>query len=66
VIRRSSATWRSETTWPHTPKRRAYGRLKEELARRFPTDLEAYMDGKDAFVQKRERRALAWKREAGR
>jgi GrpB-like predicted nucleotidyltransferase (UPF0157 family) len=50
----------------HPEEARAYGRLKEELARRFPTDLEAYMDGKDAFVQKRERRALAWERETGR
>lgn len=41
---------------------RAYGRLKEELARRFPADFEAYMDGKDAFVKERERRALAWRR----
>ena len=39
----------------------AYGRLKEELAARFPTDIEAYMDGKDAFIKEMERRALAWR-----
>ncbi len=50
----------------HPEEARAYGRLKEKLAREFPTDFEAYMDGKHAFVQERERRALAWKRETGR
>ncbi len=50
----------------HPAEARAYGRLKEELARRFPTDFGAYMDGKDAFVRERERRALSWKRGAGR
>ena len=46
----------------HPEEARAYGRLKEELARRFPTDFEAHMDGKDTFVKERERRALSWKR----
>ena len=50
----------------HPEEARAYGRLKEKLAREFPSDFEAYMDGKHAFVQERERRALAWKRETGR
>lgn len=44
---------------------RAYGRLEQELAARFPGDFEAYMDGKDAFVRERERRALAWRRAGG-
>ena len=38
-----------------------YGRLKEDLAREFPTDIEGYMDGKDAFIKEMEKRALAWK-----
>ncbi len=50
----------------HPEEAHAYGRLKEGLARRFPTDFDAYMDGKDAFVKERERRALAWKRGTGR
>lgn len=49
----------------HPEEARAYGRLKGELARRFPTDFEAYMDGKDAFVGERERRALLWRRATG-
>ena len=41
---------------------RAYGSLKEDLARKFPTDMEAYMEGKDAFVKETEGRALSWSR----
>lgn len=41
---------------------RAYGSLKEDLAERFPTDIEAYMEGKDAFVKKVEGEALSWSR----
>ena len=40
---------------------RAYGDLKEELAERFPTDIEAYMEGKDAFVKETEGEALSRK-----
>ena len=50
----------------HPEEARAYERLKVKLAQEFPTDFEAYMDGKHTFVQERERRALAWKRETGR
>ena len=50
----------------HPAEAHAYGRLKEKLAQQFPTDFEAYMDGKDAFIQERERRALAWITETGR
>lgn len=45
----------------HQAEAHAYGRLKANLAQQFPTDFEAYMDGKNAFIQDRERRALAWK-----
>jgi len=37
-----------------------YGDLKESLATRFPKDIEAYMDGKDAFVKELEKNALQW------
>ena len=39
---------------------RAYGSLKEDFAEKFPTDVEAYMDGKDTFVKETEREALSW------
>jgi GrpB-like predicted nucleotidyltransferase (UPF0157 family) len=39
---------------------REYGALKARLARAHPHDMQAYMDGKDAFVREHERRALLW------
>ena len=47
----------------HPAAREAYGALKRELAARFPYDIEAYCDGKDAFVKALERDALAWARD---
>jgi GrpB-like predicted nucleotidyltransferase (UPF0157 family) len=44
----------------HPGTARAYGDLKADLAAKFPTDIEAYMDGKDAFVKRTEKEALTW------
>lgn len=44
----------------------AYSRLKETLALEFPEDMEKYIAGKNAFVQKEERRALAWYSRSGK
>ena len=44
----------------HREEADAYGRLKERLAEEYPYDIEGYCDGKDEFVKKLERRALAW------
>lgn len=38
-----------------------YGRLKKELANRYPYDIEGYCDGKEEFVQRLEKEALEWK-----
>jgi GrpB-like predicted nucleotidyltransferase (UPF0157 family) len=46
----------------HPDEARAYGRLKESLAEEFPTDIEGYMVGKDAFIKETEKVALAWSR----
>ena len=46
----------------HPDTARAYGELKADLAAQFPTDIEAYMDGKDAFVKRTEKEALSWAR----
>ena len=46
----------------HPDVARAYGDLKAALAEEFPTDIEAYMDGKDAFVRETEKEALSWAR----
>jgi len=37
-----------------------FEQLKRELAERYPYDIAAYCDGKEAFVQALEQRALDW------
>lgn len=37
-----------------------YSLLKREISKRFPSDIEAYMDGKNPFIKANERIALAW------
>ncbi len=44
----------------HPEKARDYGTLKAILAQQHPDDIEAYSDGKDEFVKKTEKEALAW------
>ena len=41
----------------HPEEAQAYSRLKEELTRRFPEDIEGYMAGKDEFIKEIERKA---------
>lgn len=41
-------------------KRVAYSTLKQELAKKYPQDIAAYCDGKDAFVKRLEKEALLW------
>ena len=38
-----------------------YGELKERLARASPNDMDAYINGKDAFAKEHERLALLWR-----
>ncbi len=40
----------------------AYGNLKEELARKYRYDVQAYIEGKHDFVQQIEKKALVWYR----
>lgn len=44
----------------HTRDSFEYGKLKSRLADMFPEDIEAYCEGKDAFVKELERKALEW------
>ena len=44
----------------HPQDAKAYGELKQQLALRFPQDIESYCDGKDAFVKDLEHRAVLW------
>lgn len=46
----------------HPAEAQAYGALKRELARVYPHDRRAYMDGKDGFVKEHEAKALSWRR----
>ncbi len=46
----------------HKDAAREYGQLKEELAQKYPHDIDGYCDGKDAFVKKLEQEALFWYR----
>lgn len=49
----------------HAEAAQAYSTLKQNLAAAFPHDIEAYMDGKDPFIQEHEARALKWAKEDG-
>ncbi|MGA9290430.1 MAG: GrpB family protein [Anaerobacillus sp.] len=49
----------------HPEDRSLYGETKAELAERFPFDMEAYIDGKDALVREIETKALEWYRNRG-
>ncbi|WP_320415491.1 GrpB family protein [Paenibacillus alvei] len=44
----------------HPQEAEQYGNLKEKLASQHPTDIEAYMDGKDSFMKNLEKKALDW------
>jgi GrpB-like predicted nucleotidyltransferase (UPF0157 family) len=46
----------------HPAEAAAYSDLKRCLAEQFPTDIAAYVAGKDAFVKALEQRALAWRK----
>ncbi len=46
----------------HPKEAKAYGDLKQSLARRFAESIEAYMDGKHDFIQRLEAEALKWSR----
>jgi GrpB-like predicted nucleotidyltransferase (UPF0157 family) len=50
----------------HPEEARQYGELKQELATHHPEDIEAYMDGKNAYIKEQQAIALAWRRLQGR
>lgn len=47
----------------HPEEANEYGALKQQLSKQFPEDMEAYINGKDRFVQELEQKALDWWRE---
>ena len=44
----------------HPNEGQAYGRLKEDLARRFPEDIDSYVEGKSEFIREIDAKAKAW------
>ncbi|MFG6120800.1 GrpB family protein [Thalassobacillus sp. B23F22_16] len=44
----------------HPDAAKAYGKLKQNLARQFPHDMEAYIEGKHHFVTELEQKAVTW------
>jgi GrpB-like predicted nucleotidyltransferase (UPF0157 family) len=44
----------------HPLEARAYGRLKELLARQYPDDREGYTTAKSGFIEEMDRRARVW------
>ena len=48
----------------HPAIAKSYTVLKQQLADAHPDDIEAYMDGKDAFIKEHEARAMAWRKAA--
>ena len=46
----------------HPDMAKKYGELKEELAKRFPRDIAAYISGKEHLALEIEREALEWMR----
>lgn len=44
---------------------KAYGDIKERLAKKFPYQIESYIQGKERFVSELEQRALAWHQKRG-
>lgn len=48
----------------HPDAAQAYSALKQRLARQFPHDMQAYMDGKDSFIKHHEALAIAWRKDS--
>jgi GrpB-like predicted nucleotidyltransferase (UPF0157 family) len=49
----------------HPAEAQAYGRLKTELAQRFPHDGDSYTESKSDFIKEIERKAEAWTKTRG-
>jgi GrpB-like predicted nucleotidyltransferase (UPF0157 family) len=45
----------------HPEVAQQYSQLKRTLAAQYPTDIDAYMDGKDEFIQAVDRQASEWR-----
>lgn len=46
----------------HPEEAQIYSELKRKLAKRYPEDIEGYMDGKDEFIKQVDCKAAAWRK----
>ncbi len=46
----------------HPEDAQQYSQLKQELAQKYPEDIEGYMDGKYEFVKRIEKKAIQWQK----
>lgn len=44
----------------HAEDAKKYSELKQELAKKYPNDIEGYMDGKDEFIKEMDNKAAEW------
>lgn len=50
----------------HPKAAEEYSDLKRELARKYPLDIDSYIEGKEAFVVEMEFKAISWYRQQSR
>ena len=48
-------------TIAHSEVAQKYSELKRELAKKYPEDIQAYMNGKNGFIKEVEKKALEWR-----
>lgn len=49
-------------TIAHPEVAQKYSELKRELAKKYPEDIESYMNGKNGFIKQVEKKALEWQK----
>ncbi|WP_245676683.1 GrpB family protein [Bacillus solimangrovi] len=45
----------------HPEEAKDYANLKEKLAKKYPEDIQSYIEGKDAFIKEIDKRASEWR-----
>jgi GrpB-like predicted nucleotidyltransferase (UPF0157 family) len=45
----------------HPEDAQKYSELKRELARKYPQNIDRYMDGKDVFIKEMDNKAAQWR-----
>lgn len=45
----------------HPDDAQRYSKLKRKLARKYPTNIDRYMDGKDEFIKEMDKNAAQWR-----